>query len=257
VDSVSDVLVARANQSEPLTPMVVVSLVGHIVLVALVLVISVRGAEPPAPKVFIVNLGGPGPKTGGANIMGGRTVERVAPPEPKAVETPPPVAPPRMALPPPEVKKPKPTPRREETRKPVENLKPTPQATGDEVRAGSTKVDTGMRGTGFGLSGGGGGAQGQVQLDVTDFCCQDYLNQVVTRIKDGWMSEQGRPGTCVVKFTIRRDGSVEGAVVERTSGFGPLDFAARRAVQAATLPRLPAQFPNEALTVHLTFEYER
>lgn len=252
-DSVTDVLVSRERRRQSITPMVAVSLVGHVAVFGVLAILSVSAATPPPTKVFVVSFtGGPGPRTGGANQMGGRAVEEVAPPTPKAVDRPAALKPPKMVIPEPEPKTPP-----KSTSRAADNTKAAPPTTGAEVTQGSSRMDTGVRGNGFGLSGGGGGASSNVQLDVSDFCCPDYVQQVVDRIKDAWMRDQGRPGETVIRFTIRRDGSVDAVTVERTSGFGPLDFAAQRAVQLTRHGRLPAQFTGESLTIHLTFIYER
>jgi TonB family protein len=62
----------------------------------------------------------------------------------------------------------------------------------------------------------------------------------------------------VVKFTIERDGRINQTMVEKSSGYAPLDISAQRAVVVTrTLPPLPTAFPNPTLTVHLNFQYQR
>ena len=130
---------------------------------------------------------------------------------------------------------------------PVEKEAPQP---------GVTRTETGARGQGFGLATGGAGGSG-VQLDVANFCCPEYIEQMVTLIQRNWQSSQGVTGSTVMKFTINRVGSIQGVMVERPSGFLALDLAAERALLITRLPELPPQFPNPTLTVHLTFEYQR
>ena len=113
-----------------------------------------------------------------------------------------------------------------------------------------------VRGQGFGLSS-AGGVGGPVQLDVTNFCCPDYLAQIVTVIQRIVGPEPGRVGSTTVKFTIARDGTIQAAQVERPSGFIALDNSALRAVQITRLPPLPAAFQNPTLTVHMRFDYQR
>jgi TonB family protein len=112
------------------------------------------------------------------------------------------------------------------------------------------------RGQGFGLTTGGGGGTG-VQLDVTNFCCPDYLSQMVDLIQRNWMNRQGVTGKTTMKFTVTRNGAIEQVQVERPSGFFALDTAAQRALLLTRLPELPPQFPNATLAVHMTFEYSR
>jgi TonB family protein len=104
-------------------------------------------------------------------------------------------------------------------------------------------------------TGGGGGAS--VQLDVANFCCPDYIEQMVSLVQQNWEKNQGVPGSTGMKFTITRKGSIEGVVIERPSGFVALDYAAQRALLLTRLPELPPQFPNPSLTVHVTFQYQR
>jgi TonB family protein len=126
----------------------------------------------------------------------------------------------------------------------------------EEPRPGVTKTETGARGQGFGLSAGGSGGTG-VQLDVANFCCPEYIQQMVTLIQRNWRQTQGVPGQTVMKFTITRAGSIQGVNTEKPSGFLALDLAAERALLTTRLPELPPQFPNTSLTVHITFEYQR
>jgi TonB family protein len=254
VDEVSNILQARAQRHERMTPMVVVSAAAHVALFVVLALMSLHAASTPPEKVFTVSFAGSeGPRNGGENPIGGRAVEHVAPPETKRNVEPPPPPKPKMTLPDPKPLK----PRADTTAARVvpTTVKP-PAPGGDEIRQGSTTVDTGARGTGFGLNTGGGGVPG-LKLDVSNFCCPDYLEQVVDQIKDAWKKDEGRPGSVIVRFTIRRDGSVDGTMIEKSSGFAPHDFETRRAVQIVRLGRLPDKFSGEQLTMHLTFTYER
>jgi TonB family protein len=254
VDEVSDILQARARRRERMTPMVVVSAAAHASIFIVLALMSLHAASTPPPQVFTVSFAGSeGPRNGGENPMGGRAVERVAPPETKRNVEPPPPPKPKMALPEPKPAKPRAEATTARVAPPA--VKP-PVPGGDEIRQGSTPLDTGAKGPGFGLNTGGGGVPG-VKLDVSNFCCPDYLEQVFDRIKESWKKDEGRPGSVIVRFTIRRDGSVDGTAIEKSSGFAPHDFEARRAVQIVRLDRLPDRFSGEQLTMHLTFTYER
>jgi TonB family protein len=92
---------------------------------------------------------------------------------------------------------------------------------------------------------------------VANFCCPEYIQQMITLIHRNWQAGQGVTGSTVMKFTITRNGSIQGVMVERPSGFLALDLAAERALLLTRLPELPLQFPNPSLTVHLTFQYQR
>jgi TonB family protein len=137
-----------------------------------------------------------------------------------------------------------------------------PQATartpsqGAEPQTGSATADTGAKGMGFGLTTGGGGTGGY--LDVGNFCCPEYLTTMLSLIQRNWNSQQQVAGQTVVKFTIQRDGRITDVEVERPSGYFALDQTAQRALlMTRQLPPLPAQFTEPQLTVHLIFRYER
>jgi TonB family protein len=139
---------------------------------------------------------------------------------------------------------------------PVRRPQPQPKPAEEEPQPGVTRTETGARGQGFGLATGGAGGSG-VQLDVANFCCPEYIEQMVTLIQRNWQSNQGVSGSTLMQFTITRSGSIQGVRIERPSGFVALDLAAERALLLTRLPELPVQFPNPTLTVHLTFEYRR
>ena len=129
---------------------------------------------------------------------------------------------------------------------------------GAEVVEGSAVAETGARGQGFGLSTGGAPGSGAT-LDVADFCCPEYIVQMIERIRSNWDRHAESTAVVVVRFTIERDGTITGAVGgEKQRRTTALDFAAQRAVVIARqLPPLPPQFPNRTLTVHLNFQYQR
>jgi TonB family protein len=239
---VTDVIVARRARPEPFNAMLVWSLVFHASLVGLLLFGPFDWrveAEAPRSVMTISLAAGPvGPRTG-ITTEGGRAIP---PPPPEAVP---------KAMPPPPPK-------------PVEKVVPTqtrrtPPAkpkVEEEPQPGVTRTDTGTRGQGFGLSAGGSGGSG-VQLDVANFCCPEYIQQMVTLIQRNWQQNQGIRGSTVMYFIINRGGTIQGVKVERPSGFLALDLAAERALLITRLPELPPQFPNPTLPVHITFEYQR
>jgi TonB family protein len=239
---VTDVIVSRHRRPEQLNPMIAGSVAAHAGILAMLILGGPlwRGSNEPPRTVMTISLGGaPGPRAGGMTPTAGRAVPE-PPPEPaKPVEAPPPPVAPKMALP------------NARTRP-----RPQPQKAEEEPRPGSTRTETGARGQGFGLTTGGGGGTG-VQLDVANFCCPEYLEQMVALIQRNWQQNQGVSGATVMKFTITRVGSIEGVAVERPSGFVALDYAAQRALLLTRLPELPPQYPNPNLTLHVTFQYQR
>lgn len=237
---VSDVIMARRQQAEPLSGMLGWSVTAHVAILAFLIFgpLDWRVEADKAPTVMTISLAGaPGPRTG-MTPMGGRAVPP-PPPEaaPTAVATPPPPRAPARVVP------------TRPTRRP-------PPARSETPEPGVTRTETGARGQGFGLSAGGAGGSG-VQLDVANFCCPEYIEQMVTLIQRNWQASQNVRGTTLMKFTITRTGSIQTVMVERPSGFLVLDLAAERALLTTRLPELPLQFPNPSLTVHITFEYQR
>ena len=102
---------------------------------------------------------------------------------------------------------------------------------GEEVQKGTSIAETGAQGQGFGLSSGGGGTGGQ--LDVAEL-----LLPRVPRDDGGVDQEQleqpagrGRHESHL-RFVIQRDGRIVDITVEQSSGVEALDFYARRALDA-------------------------
>lgn len=239
---VTDVIVARREQAEPFRAMVVWSIAAHLGVLAFLIFgpfdWGVSADDTPATVMTISLSGAPGPRAGGMTPMGGREIPEPAPEPPRPA---PPAPKPREAVVP--------------TKAPVRRP-PPPKPSQEEPQPGVTKTETGARGQGFGLATGGVGGSG-VQLDVSNFCCPEYIEQMVTLIQRNWQANQGVRGSTGMKFTINRSGSIQGVMVEKPSGFLALDLAAERALLTTRLPELPVQFPNPTLTVHVTFDYQR
>jgi protein TonB len=254
MNEVTEIIVARAQQHDALKTMVVWSVAAHIVLIAAFLFAPPSQNDDAQRVVMTISLGGaPGPQTGGLTQIGGRAVQAPPPQEPvRRAESAPAPTRPAMTLPDPKARI-----------KTVPNPKQSPAdatsrtlSTGEQPRDGNTRAETGAKGQGFGLSSGGGGGD-SMTLDVSNFCCPEYLAQMRDLITRNWQQNQGIVGSTVMKFTIQRDGSVLQPAVERSSGFVALDTAAQRALLLTKLGPLPAAFPNPTLTVHLRFDYQR
>jgi TonB family protein len=255
IESVTDIIVARSRRPQELTQMVVWSAAVHAVVGTLIILAPRNVIEETPKSVMTISLGGaPGPRAGGLTQMGGRAIQAPPPPEPvRRAETAPAPRAPAMTLPDPNAR---PRSQARPTQAPKEATSRT-ATTGPEPREGSAVAETPARGKGFGLST-GGGAGGGVQLDVGNFCCPEYLEQMVAVIQRNWHQNQGTVGTTIMKFTIRRDGTIDTAQVEKSSGFYALDNDAQRALLlTAKLPPLPVAFTNPSLTVHMRFEYQR
>ena len=259
---VTDVLRDRMQAPAGLQRMVTISAILHaaaiVGLVAAPHTWLMHVTEAPR-SIMTITLGGggTGPPNGGMTAIGGRPVQAQTLPEdvPKreAVRVPAPKVP-EMTLPKPGAK---PLKRPEPVKTGADDSHARPPIRGAEVRPGSAVAETGARGLGFGLSTGGGAGSGSA-LDVTDFCCPDYVALMIERIRGGWVQQAEVAGSVIVKFTIERDGRITATTVEKSSGYTALDINAQRAVLVTRqLPPLPAAFPNPNLTVHLNFQYQR
>ncbi len=254
MDSVTSVLLARGQEPAGLRKMLGASLALHVVAALAILVPPMlwhaRASDEVTPVMSVSLSGGPpGPLSGGMNPMGGRAVQTTEPaPRPEPAH-PPAVRTPEMTVP---VPKGKPLPKASSSAEEGEGHTPT---RGARPNVGAAFGETGVEGSGTGLSTGGFGGDA-MSLDVSNFCCPEYLSVMATSIKRNWDERQQVAGLTVVKFTIKRDGSIVDVQVERPSGYWALDRAAQLALNITKqLPPLPAQYPNDHLTVHLRFEY--
>ena len=255
MDAVSEVLTARAAGKEGLTSMLGASAMAHITLVGLFVFLPAAwfGAENKPPETIMqISLGGPvGPDTSGLNTLGARPVQAVSEAK-KAIEPvrPPSAKPPEMIEPTKAPPKKTPTPKID-----AKDPKSNTPTKGKELEKGSAVAQTNARGQGFGLSSGGGGEGGY--LEVSNFCCPEYLSTMRTQILRNWDSRQGAVGRVHMRFVIQKDGRIADISVERSSGIETLDLYARRALMLTKLPPLPPAYTEQALAVHLFFEYQR
>jgi TonB family protein len=263
MDTVTAILLERERAGRSLRPMVVISVAAHVVLVALMAAAQgglLDGREAPPREVMTISLGGGGgPRAGGTNPIGGRPVQREvaeAPARPEPVR-PPAAKTPEMSLPTRDARPTAPRERFGEVKEAPPDARGRTPTTGPKERFGSSIAETGGVGFGSGLSTGGGGGTGGY-LDVGNFCCPDYLETMMARIQRNWDSRQQVTGVTTIKFTIQRSGMITDVELERSSGYPGLDLTAQRALlNTRQLPELPAAYPNQALTVHLNFTYQR
>ena len=171
------------------------SAIGHIVLVGAFVFLPAWwfGAENKPPETIMqISLGGPiGPNDGGVATLGGRTIQQVVPVEAKKpIE---PVRPPSAKTP--EMVEPTKAPPRKTTPNKVEAKDPrsTKPTIGKEIQKGTSIAETGAKGMGFGLSSGGGGGGGH--LEVSNFCCPEYLATMAALIKIELEQPDRRAGT--------------------------------------------------------------
>jgi TonB family protein len=258
---VSDIIRSRMQEPDGFKQTALVSLLMHAAGVAVIVAMpGIFGPQQAAPKVVMhISLGGsPGPRTGGLEQIGGRPIVAAQPSTDPTVARPQrPVLKeePKMIFPIPDPKlKQKPTPKNTAASKDPAG---TAAGRGAETQAGTAKVDTGAKGQGFGLSTGGGGGGDGSRLDVENFCCPEYIAEMRDRIRDRWNQQQQATGTVMMKYTILRNGTITDIQVEGPSGNLLLDRESQRALTNTRLAPLPSRFPDDHLTVHLEFIYER
>jgi protein TonB len=259
---VTDILRDRMHTPAGLQKMISVSIAVHLSVAALI-VIGRGGLFPRhdvPPTLMTISLSGSaGPENGGMTALGGRPVQAVTPPDepPKREAVRAPAAKtPEMTMPLPNARTVKATTAPTVKQAPDEARGRTPTK-GAQPAFGSAIADTGVRGQGFGLSTGGKAGTGS-SLEITgDFCCPEYLATMIARIRSAWNQDQGARGISLIRFTIKRDGSITDATIFQPSGIVTLDNAALRAVRATRmLPPLPDAYPNPTLTLRLSFEYQ-
>jgi outer membrane biosynthesis protein TonB len=261
MDAVSEILDDRARQTDKVTRMVVVSLMLHAAIIT-GLTFAPRGSadEVDMSRVMMISIAGgaPGPDQG-RNPMTPKPVQEVAPDLTKAKnDAPPAIAKPEMVepvktapTPPKAVAKPEPP-------KETPQLRGRTPTQGAEVTKGTARVDTGSQSQSqFGGLATSSTVGTGAYTDYADFCCPEYLEQMVSVVRRNWQERQGQAGENTAKFTIRRDGTVVDVQIER--GANPLlDLATKRAlITTAKLAPLPAAFTPQQLTVHLVFQYKR
>jgi outer membrane biosynthesis protein TonB len=259
-EAVSDILVERAQITDGMGRMVLLSLAAHALLAASLLFAPDfwTGELEQKPTPMMITLGGTeGPDAGGMTTIAARPVQRVAEPEEKPSRpTPPAAKPPEMVAPDPVAKPKPPTPVKpiEKPRDTSSSKKPT---TGAEIKSGAAKAETAGAQVPFGGLTTGGGGTGGARVDVANFCCPSYLATVVSTIKRNWNQGQGVAGQNTVKFVVHRDGRIDGIEVEQSGG-QLLDIASQRALQVTRqVTQLPREFTGDTLTIHLIFEYSR
>ena len=264
MQSITDVVRRRRAGGDGLGRTCAISLAGHGALLAVLVVFPsafVADLETElSADVMNISLGGPaGPSTGGQAALAARPVQEVLPLEEVQANRaqwiqPPTPAPPEVVLPDEEAAR-----RVEEDvppeAAPEESRGRTPTR-GPALREGSALADTGAEGGGVGLSAGGLGDGGE--LELLNFCCPEYIAVMTERIRNNWNRRQPVTGVVTIRFTIQRDGRISDVERETSSGHFALDTSAERAVLLTRqLPYLPPAFPAERLTVHLDFHYRR
>jgi len=258
VDAVTEVLLDRSRAADKLTRMVIVSLAAHAAVVsALAFAPAWQHTAPDNSRVMTISLAGAEGPIQGRNPMAGRQVQQAVPDTAKSRNITPPAPPkPEMVEP---IKAAKPAPKAVTKPEPKkdEPLRGRTPSQGAEVKPGDARADTKGAAIPFGgLATGGGGVPG-AYTDYADFCCPEYLQTMTRLIYGNWQQKQGVEGANVLRFVVKRDGTITDVVVEQGANQF-LNLASQRALaQTRQLPPLPAAFTPSQLTVHLAFQYRR
>ena len=255
-EAVDDIVQRRRAEPQKIGRAMSTSVAVHVGAVLLMFLIppdwyTLAKAEP---ILMTISLGGtPGEKTGGMVAAGARPVEEVAP-KPKRPEPIPPAPPPKSS---PLTVSTKPPVKPPTKTDPTAGAVTRPPTTGAEVTKGTAVAETRSTTQGTGLQVGGGSA-GDASLNVeADFCCKEYLEDILLRIQRVWNRNQPVSGETIIVFVIRKDGSITGMDVEKSSGNVMLDEASRSVFARLVLAPLPAKYTGESLKIHLKFPYVR
>ena len=247
----SDVIAARARTAGTLASPLLWSVAAHMAIIALIWLAPAHRATDTPRLVMTVSLGGaPGPRNGGLTEMCGRKVPEPPPEAPKpAPRTPPP--PPAPAKPVATLPATKPLPPKPTRSEPSASKAPAVQ---EPPRDGSTRVETGARGQGFGLATGGNG-QKAIDVESPNFCCPAYLEVIRIAIERAWVRVPGATGVSTVRFRITRAGTIDTISMVQSSNNPQIDNAAIRALSSVpNVPPLPAEFPDSSLALRMRFE---
>lgn len=251
-EAAADRLVFAAQSSRGLNRAITVSLVVHVCIIAF-LAFAPRewfSRDKKDSTTMVISLSGsPGPRTGGFAPLGGQPVEKVAPPPKRPEPTPVAAAKPTPAAS--TVTAVKPPPKTDSKAPP--SAVTNPPITGREITAGTSKAATGVTGEGTGLSQGGGGGSA---VEVDNFCCWPYIDELRNRILPHWDQNQQQKGQTVLRFEIARDGKLLHWEYYERSPSGILDRAAMSALKKAEFPPLPKEFTGQTLKIRLTFVYK-
>lgn len=254
MEPTSDILTARAHVEAGFSGMVATSVGIH--LVALTVFLSMPSGARPNPPHTVIDINfssAPGADNGGATTIGRQAVQVIRTPHAKPVSATPQAANPFEQTSGAQEKHAASIPRVSEA--PPEARSRTP-VSGEQLTQGHAIAETAATSINVGLATGGAGASGH--LDLTDFCCPEYLSTLVQLIQRNWIDRQAVSGQTQIGFTVARDGRIADVSIERSSGYFALDQTAERAVRImGRLPPLPAEYTEPQLAVHLVFRYAR
>lgn len=104
---------------------------------------------------------------------------------------------------------------------------------------------------------GSASGSGPLTLNVSDFPYAYYLRQVTEKIRAQWNGRAIPGSQPIVVFEIRRDGRLNQAAIEKSSGNAYYDQVALRALNdAGPFPPLPDDFKKPVLRIGLQFGFD-
>jgi len=250
-----DVLALRAADPPGLQRALRWSFAVHVIAIVVLVAVPeswIAGEQIETIRMSISLGDGSGARTSGLTPAGGRTVETVAPPEPR----PAPIRPAgardnRMTIPDTTVDRTPPKP--VETKAPPTTV-PRPPAPGRAVSRGTAVTETGNVGESAGLASGGERGGQRTDFDA-NFCCPEWGRIMVEAIDQHWASVQPERGLTILSFVVNQNGTITDLVVDQSSGSGNLDRLALFAVRQARIPPLPRAYTEPTLRVRLRFPY--
>jgi TonB family protein len=130
---------------------------------------------------------------------------------------------------------------------------PTPTPTAEPARRESSAPPPPPLGAATGSASGAG----PLTLNVSDFPYAYYLRQVTEKIRAQWNGRAIPGSQPVVVFEIGRDGRLNQAAIEKSSGNRAYDQVALRALNdAGPFPPLPDDFKKPVLRIGLQFGFD-
>lgn len=217
-----------------------------------------RGQDEAERNIMYISLGGaPGPRLTGLNPISARPVQEATPEPVRPQFQAPAEKPPVIAIPDKPAAKPKPP-----TKTPIQTAAAEPSRSrtpirGTDVREGQARIDTGAQTSGTGLSLGGGEQGTGGETNLANFCCPQYIEDMIAAIYRYWEQNKGVAGVNTVRIVIERDGRISSMELVKSSGVLALDRASQVAVMNRRMPALPREFTEPKLIVRLNFEYKR
>jgi TonB family protein len=129
----------------------------------------------------------------------------------------------------------------------------------DAARAARSALEGGDGGAGFNNDG-GFVDNGPLSFDTKNYDWSSYAAEMVRRIKRHWeipgLAHYGVKGYLIIKFFIRRDGTVEDVRILQPSGSPPYDNAAVMAIRTSNpFKPLPADLNSDREGVTIGFFY--